>query len=182
MTLGERIKRVRNEKNLSLRDLAATLELSASFISQIEQGKASPSIENLKKIANALDCKVSYLIEDEEVKKDTVLIRVKERNVVESMDSKTKISLLTSADIEKTMEPILYEIMPQGESGKDFYHHNGEEFVFVIEGSLEVYINEDLYRLEEGDSIYFKSNQKHKFKNSSDKITKALWVVNPPTF
>lgn len=53
MTLGERIKKVRNEKNLSLRDLAANLELSASFLSQIEQGKASPSIENLKKDMNS---------------------------------------------------------------------------------------------------------------------------------
>ncbi len=175
MTLGERIKKVRNEKNLSLRDLAANLELSASFLSQIEQGKASPSIENLKKIANSLDCKVSYLIEDEEEKKDTVLIRAKDRNVVESMDSKAKISLLTSSDIEKSMEPILYEIMPEGESGKDFYHHNGEEFVFVIEGELDVYINDDLYHLEQGDSIYFKSNQKHKFKNLSYILAEYSW-------
>ena len=124
----------------------------------------------------------NFIFEDEEEKKDTVLIRAKDRNVVESMDSKAKISLLTSSDIEKSMEPILYEIMPEGESGKDFYHHNGEEFVFVIEGELDVYINDDLYHLEQGDSIYFKSNQKHKFKNNSNNITKALWVVNPPTF
>ncbi len=182
MTLGERIKKTRNEKGRSLRDLASELDLSASFLSQIEQGKASPSIENLKKIANSLDVKVSYLIEDEEVKKDTVMIRESERHVLESIDSKAKISLLTSSDIEKTMEPILYEIMPDGESGKDFYHHNGEEFVFVIEGELEVYINENLYNLRKGDSIYFKSNQKHKFKNNSKKITRALWVVNPPSF
>ena len=73
MTLGERIKKTRNEKGRSLRDLAAELDLSASFLSQIEQGKASPSIENLKKIANSLDVKVSYLIEDEEVKKELVI-------------------------------------------------------------------------------------------------------------
>ena len=110
------------------------------------------------------------------------MIRENERHVLESIDSKAKISLLTSSDIEKTMEPILYEILPDGESGKDFYHHNGEEFVFVIEGELEVYINEDLYSLKKGDSIYFKSNQKHKFKNNSNKVTRALWVVNPPSF
>ena len=75
MNLGEKIKKIRNGKSFSLRDLAGKVDLSASFLSQIEQGKASPSIENLKKIANCLDVRVSYLIEDEEVKKDTVLIR-----------------------------------------------------------------------------------------------------------
>ena len=70
MNLGEKIKKIRNGKSFSLRDLAGKVDLSASFLSQIEQGKASPSIENLKKIANCLDVRVSYLIEDEEVKKD----------------------------------------------------------------------------------------------------------------
>ena len=65
MSIGERIKKSRNEKSLSLRELATMVDLSASFLSQIEQGKASPSIENLKKIANSLDVRVSYLIKNE---------------------------------------------------------------------------------------------------------------------
>jgi transcriptional regulator with XRE-family HTH domain len=180
--LGDRIKKNRTEKGLSLRDLAAQVDLSASFLSQIEQGKASPSIENLKKIANALDVRVSYLIEDEEVKKNTDVIRKHERSVVESIDSNTTISLLTSSDIEKNMEPIYYEIGPGGESGRNYYHHVGEEFVFVIEGVLDVYINDKKHTLYEGDSLYFKSTQKHRFKNDSNKTVKALWVVTPPTF
>lgn len=181
--LGEKIKKTRNEKGLSLRDLAAMVDLSASFLSQIEQGKASPSIENLKKIANSLDVRVSYLIEDDEVKKDTVLVRRGERDSIESIDSNTKISLLTSPDIEKNMEPIYYEIGPKGESGRESFQHPGEEFVFVLEGELEVYINDRKYDLDEGDSLYFKSNQKHRFLNPSTRnTTRVLWVVTPPTF
>ena len=171
MSIGERIKKSRNEKSLSLRELATMVDLSASFLSQIEQGKASPSIENLKKIANWLDVRVSYLIEDEEVKKNSDLIRAKERKYVESVDSNTTISLLTSSNIEKSMEPILYEIGPGGESGRSYYTHHGEEF-----------IEETVHSLHEGDSFYFKSSQKHRFKNNSDKRARALWVVNPPTF
>ncbi len=180
--LGEKIKKTRNEKGFSLRDLAAMVDLSASFLSQIEQGKASPSIENLKKIANCLDVRVSYLIEDDEVKKDTVLVRKGERDSIESIDSNTKISLLTSSDIDKNMEPIFYEIGPKGESGREPFQHPGEEFVFVLEGQLEVYINDKKYELVEGDSLYFKSTQKHKFTNPTDGMTKVLWVVTPPTF
>lgn len=182
MNLGEKIKKIRNEKTLSLRDLAGQVDLSASFLSQIEQGKASPSIENLKKIANCLDVRVSYLIEDDEIKKDTVLIRKNERDSIESIDSNTKISLLTSNDIDKQMEPIFYEIGPRGESGRDFFSHPGEEFVFVLQGKLEIDINDKNYMLEEGDSLYFKSSQKHKFVNPSDEMTKVIWVVTPPTF
>lgn len=182
MSIGSRIKRSRNDKSLSLRELATMVDLSASFLSQIEQGKASPSIENLKKIATALDVRVSYLIEDEEVKKSSDLIRKKDRKFIESIDSNTTISLLTSSNIEKSMEPILYEIEPGGESGRSFYTHPGEEFIFILEGTLDIYIEEVVHTLYEGDSFYFKSTQRHRFKNNGDKLARALWVVNPPTF
>lgn len=182
MNLGEKLKKIRNEKGFSLRDLASQVDLSASFLSQIEESKASPSIENLKKIATCLDVRVSYLIEDDEVKKDTVLIRKTERSSIESIDSNTKISLLTTTDIDKQMEPIVYEIGPKGESGRDFFSHPGEEFVFVLDGVLEIDILEKKYILEEGDSLYFKSTQKHKFVNPTENMTKVLWVVTPPTF
>lgn len=181
--LGEKIKKIRNEKGFSLRDLAGMVDLSASFLSQIEQSKASPSIENLKKIANCLDIRVSYLIEDDEVKKDTVLIKKGERSTVESIDSNTKISLLSSSEIDKNMEPIFYEIGPLGESGREAFNHPGEEFVFVLEGELCVYINDKKYKLYEGDSLYFKSTQKHRFRNPHESVTaRVLWVVTPPTF
>ena len=165
-SIGERIKKSRNEKGLSLRELASKVDLSASFLSQIEQGKASPSIENLKKIATSLDVKVSYLIEDEEETRNMEVVKKDERKYIESIDSNTKMALLTTSNIDKTMEPILYEIGPKGESGRSFYTHNGEEFIFIIEGKLDVYIDETVYSLNEGDSLYFKSSQKHRFKNT----------------
>ena len=182
MSIGERIKKSRNALRLSLRDLAEKVELSASFLSQIEQGKASPSIENLKKIANFLDVRVSYLIEDEEEKKNSDLMRKDQRRYVESLDSNTRIALLSSTKIDRQMEPILYEIGPYGESGRGYYTHNGEEFIFIIEGKLDIYIDGTVHSLEEGDSFYFKSTEKHRFKNNTDKPAKAIWVVTPPTF
>ena len=181
MTIGEKIKKHRNEKALSLRELAKKVELSASFLSQIEQGKASPSIENLKKIANNLEVRVSYLIEEEEVI-ETYHVKKEDIRYVESIDSKTSIGLLTSSKLEKDMEPIIYEIKPGGESGRGFFNHNGEEFIYVIEGSLDIYIEEKVTALKEGDSFYFKSTLNHRFKNNGKKLTRAIWVVSPPTF
>jgi len=182
MTLGDRIKKRRNEKTMSLRELAEKVEVSASFLSQIEQGKASPSIENLKKIANELDIRVSNLIEDDESNRDVILMKKSERYLVESLNHGTKIALLTTPNREKQMEPIYYEIKPGGESGRNFYNHPGEEFVLVVEGTLDVFINDKKYVLEDGDSLYFNSTQNHKFKNNYDKLVKVVWVVTPPTF
>ena len=182
MTIGERIKKKRNEKGFSLRELAGKVDLSASFLSQIEQGKASPSIENLKKIANYLEVKVSYLIEEEDEALGSFHIKKEDRKYVESIDSKTSIALLTSSKIEKNMEPIMYEIKPGGESGRGFFIHNGEEFIYIVEGTLDIYIEDQLTTLNEGDSFYFKSSLNHRFKNNGKKLTKAIWIVTPPTF
>ena len=155
MTIGERIKKKRNEKGFSLRELAGKVDLSASFLSQIEQGKASPSIENLKKIANYLEVKVSYLIEEEDEALGSFHIKKEDRKYVESIDSKTSIALLTSSKIEKNMEPIMYEIKPGGESGRGFFNHNGEEFIYIVEGTLDIYIEDQLTTLNEGDSLIY---------------------------
>lgn len=181
MSIGEKIREKRNEKEFSLRELASKVGLSASFLSQIEQGKASPSIENLKKIANYLEVKVSYLIEEDEPL-ESYHIKKNERKYVESIDSKTSIALLSSSKIEKDMEPIMYEIKPGGESGRGLFNHNGEEFIYIVEGSLDIFIEDRMTTLNEGDSFYFKSTLNHRFKNNSKKVAKALWVVTPPTF
>lgn len=183
MTIGEKLKKSRNEKGMSLRELATKVELSASFLSQIEQGKASPSIENLKKIANTLDVRVSYLIEDEEDEiKNIHYTKKVDIKYLESKGSNTKMSLLMPKNKEKNMEPIVYEIGINGESGRDFYSHGGEEFIYILDGELDVYIADKKYKLKEGDSLYFKSQMKHRFKNTSKKEVRALWVVSPPTF
>lgn len=183
MTIGEKLKKSRNEKGMSLRELATRVELSASFLSQIEQGKASPSIENLKKIANTLDVRVSYLIEDEDDEiRNIQYTKENEVRYLESRGSNIKMALLMPTNKEKNMEPIIYEIGINGESGRDFYSHAGEEFIYIVEGELDVYIADKKYKLSKGDSLYFKSHLQHRFKNISKKLVKALWVVSPPTF
>lgn len=183
MTIGEKLKKSRNEKGMSLRELATRVELSASFLSQIEQGKASPSIENLKKIANTLDVRVSYLIEDEDDEiRNIQYIKENEMRYLESRGSNIRMALLMPTNKEKNMEPIIYEIGINGESGRDFYSHGGEEFIYIVDGELDVYIADKKYNLSKGDSLYFKSHLQHRFKNTSKKPVKALWVVSPPTF
>ena len=60
----------------------------------------------------------------------------------------------------------MYEIKPRGESGRGFFNHNGEEFIYILEGTLDIYIEDQLTTLNEGDSFYFKSSLNHRFKNN----------------
>ena len=141
MTIGEKLKKSRNDKGMSLRELATKVDLSASFLSQIEQGKASPSIENLKKIAHTLDVRVAYLIEDEE---DDIrnIEHIKKENIryIESLDSNIKMGILLSNNREKILlkkledwaEEHIGDWYPYWEQSDDkfyiYYFHNTESF------------------------------------------------------
>jgi len=178
MPYGSKLREIRKKLGMTLEDISQKTGFTKSFISQIENGKNSPSIASLKKICYALGTTISELFEDE-------------RNIVNIFDSndykvfKNKsitMSFLASKLVNRKMEPILIELDPYGETGSDFYQHTGEEFGYVIEGEVCVLIGNDEHHLGPGESIYFSSNLPHKIKNRTDKKSKAFWVGTPPSF
>jgi quercetin dioxygenase-like cupin family protein len=79
------------------------------------------------------------------------------------------------------MEPHLFLIAPEAGSG-DSYAHEGEEFIYVLRGDLEITVEGEQYRLKAGDSFYFESATPHRWKNPGRKETSVLWINTPPTF
>lgn len=79
------------------------------------------------------------------------------------------------------MEPHLFRVAPGAGSG-DPYSHDGEEFLFVLRGALDISLQEQTHRLRAGDSFYFESNTPHTWRNSGETETVVLWVNTPPTF
>jgi uncharacterized cupin superfamily protein len=80
------------------------------------------------------------------------------------------------------MEPHLFRLAPGATSGGS-YHHQGEEFIFVLAGSCEIWLDEaERYHLRKGDSLYFSSSQAHRWRNSGDVETVLFWINTPPTF
>ncbi len=180
--VGINIQRKRKERHITLRELAAKLDVSASFLSQVETGKASPSLSTLKSIADALQTTIGALIgEAEHVSKD-LITRESERPSLQQIGDKIKICMLTSPDPNKQMEPLLFNMKEKAESGETVYKHFGQEFVLVVKGSLEITLNDARYILRKGDSIYFNSTVPHSFRNVHKGETEALWVITPPTF
>ena len=180
--VGVNIKRLREDKDITLRVLAKKLGISASFLSQIETGKASPSLSTLKNIADGLQVTVSSLIGDEEAVNKNPVVKESQRKYLKNIGKGINMYLLTSPDPNKQMEPLLFKLDENADSGDSMYKHFGQEFVLVIKGSLEITLNDTKYILSKGDSIYFNSSIPHFFKNINKGTTEALWVVTPPTF
>lgn len=180
--VGVNIKRARAEKGLTLRALAKSLGVSASFLSQVESGKASPSLSTLKGISDALGCTVSALIEDGQKTAESPIVRANERKYLHEAGKGINLYLLTSKDPNKQMEPLLFKLKEGANSGDATYKHFGQEFVLVLKGAIEITLNDIVYVLKKGDSIYFNSSVPHAFRNLGKEDAEAVWVVTPPTF
>ncbi|MHB9154336.1 MAG: helix-turn-helix domain-containing protein [Endomicrobiales bacterium] len=180
--LGVNIKRLREEKRITLRTLAKSANISPSFLSQIETGKASPSLDTLKNISNSLSTTVGNLIGENHQAGGSPVVRLHERKHLDEIGTGINIYLLTSPDPNKQMEPLLFRLSPKASSGTGMYKHFGQEFVLVLKGTIEITLNDAAYVLRKGDSIFFNSSTPHSFRNAGKDETEAIWVVTPPTF
>ncbi len=180
--VGINIKSLREEQGLTLRDLAKKLGISASFLSQVERGKASPSLSTLKNISDALSTTIGNLIGEGQKVEDNPVIRSGERKHIQEIGKGINLYLLTSRDANKQMEPLLFKLKEGATSGIRSYKHFGQEFVLVLKGAMEITLNDMTYVLKKGDSIYFNSNVPHAFRNIGREEVEAVWVITPPTF
>lgn len=180
--VGINIKRLREEQGMTLRVMAKKLEVSASFLSQVESGKASPSLSTLKNISDCLSTTVGELIGEGQKILHNPVTKTNERKHVREAGKGVDIYLLTSRDPNKQMEPLLFKLKEGATSGEHAYKHFGQEFVLALKGVIEIMLNDTVYILKKGDSIYFNSSVPHAFKNIGSEEAEAVWVVTPPTF
>ncbi|MDP8289977.1 MAG: XRE family transcriptional regulator [Candidatus Susulua stagnicola] len=180
--VGVNIKRLRDEQVLTLRTLAKKVGISASFLSQVESGKASPSLSTLKSISDALATTVGDLIGEGQKIDNNPVVKLSERKHVKGIGKGINMYLLTSRDPNKQMEPLLFKLKKGVTSGVASYKHFGQEFVMVLRGSMEITLNSVVYILKKGDSIYFNSSVPHAFRNIGKEEAEAIWVITPPTF
>ncbi len=175
---GPRIRTLRNRARLTLRQLAELAGLSPSFLSSIEQGKGNPSLGALRRIAEALGTTTQELFGTRAGRRRVV--RPADRVPLETRDPSMRLELLARG--AEHLQPHLVTIPPGGGSG-DSYTHAGEEFLFVLEGTIEVVLDEiEVHVLEQGDAITFPSDVAHRLANPGTTTARALWINTPPTF
>ncbi|WP_019138519.1 MULTISPECIES: helix-turn-helix domain-containing protein [Peptoniphilus] len=179
MDIGNKIKEMRIEKGLTQEELADRSELTKGFISQIERNLTSPSVDSLLDILEALGTNPSLFFKKDENEK----ITFKEEDFFESENDEMGYILdwVVPNAQKNEMEPMRIKIKAGGRS-KDIQPYEGEEFGFVLRGSVNLIYGNEEYKVKKGESFYFKANRSHYLKNEGKCETEILWISSPPNF
>ena len=174
---GRRFRRLRARRGLSLAQVARATGVSVGFLSALERGQMRASVATLRRIARFYRTNILSLFEA--AGENPRLVRPEQRKILQT-DSGVRMELLAWGNT--AMEPHLFRIKPGGGSGES-YSHEGEEFLHVLRGQFEIWLNsKEHYRLKPGDSLYFESSTPHRWKNPGRSETWLLWINTPPTF
>jgi DNA-binding transcriptional MerR regulator/mannose-6-phosphate isomerase-like protein (cupin superfamily) len=174
---GLRFRRLRQRRNLSLAQVAAATGVSIGFLSALERGQMRASISTLRRIARYYRTNILSFFEP--AKDNSKLVMPAERKVLETTKG-VRMELLAWGNT--AMEPHLFRIKPGGGSGES-YTHEGEEFLHILRGEFEIWLNTDEhYRMKPGDSLYFQSSTPHRWRNPGRTESWLLWINTPPTF
>jgi transcriptional regulator with XRE-family HTH domain len=177
--IGEKIKELRIQKSLTQEELADRAELSKGFISQLERDLTSPSIATLVDILQCLGTNLEEFFTDTESEQ----VVFKKSDYFEKYDSelKNKIQWIIPNAQKNMLEPILLTLDPGGSTYPD-NPHEGEEFGFILNGSITLHIGSKKYKAKKGESFYFKANKQHFITASEKQGATLLWVSTPPSF
>ena len=174
--IGARLRQLRMRRKLSLAQVAKAVAISVGFLSAIERSQMSASIATLRRLARFYKTNILDFFDPAETNRR--LVRPSERKVLEAGPG-VRMELLAWGNT--VMEPHLFRIAPQSGSGES-YTHEGEEFLYILQGELQISLQEEEYRLRPGDSFYFESHTPHRWINPGRDETWVLWVNTPPTF
>jgi len=177
--IGERIRIRRQELGMSLRDLAEKINLTASFLSQIERDLADPSIKSLRKIADALGVPILYFLAEAE--NPSPVVRKAERKKLLLPHARVAYELLTP-DLNRKMEMFITHVNPALNNIAQPLVHPTEECIFVLEGRLVVELDDAEYNLEPGDSIYFEGTRLRGLRAAGDQEAVCVSAITPAIF
>lgn len=181
--LGKRIREIRKNKNINLTEMAEKIDLSPSYLSQIERGIINPSLAALRKIAKVLQMPIYEFLKDDEEK--GILIEKDKRIKLELPDSDIIYEFLTPTRLRNgipNLEVIYMKLNPHSWSSENESVHSADEFIFVIGGEIEVCLGDAEYHLSEGDSLYIMKDNVHRLYNPSERMAIILSCISPPIY
>ncbi len=180
MNIGERLKEQRIAKGLTQEELADRAELTKGFISQIEHDLTSPSIATLTDILQCLGTSLGEFFSGDDSDEQIVF---HDADYFEKEDGEyhNKIEWIVPNAQKNSMEPIRLTLEPGGSTYPD-NPHEGEEFGYVLSGTVAIHLGKRLYRAKKGESFYFLPAHRHYLENTGKAKAVILWVSSPPSF
>ncbi len=175
--VGRKLRRLRKRTELSVVEAARRAQISAGFLSAIELSRANPSVATLQRLAAAYGTTVLEFYDLPA--HSSRLVRPGERRAIQTQ-SGVRLELLSIGSTH--LESMLFRVKP-GAGSDGAYSHEGEEFIYMLAGALELWLDElECHTLREGDSFWFQSTMGHRWFNPSDQEAVLLWINTPPTF
>jgi transcriptional regulator with XRE-family HTH domain len=185
--IGRKITTLRTSLNLSVEELAERSGCEPSTIEQLESGEVAPSLTPLIKLTRALGVRLGTLLDDETELGPIVTRRDAAQQVtrIKSLETASDAGVLdffslASGKAGRHMEPFLIDVQPAAEGEHKLSSHEGEEFLFVLSGSIEVEYGKKTHTLEASDSIYYDSIVPHQVRAAGGRIATILAVVYAP--
>lgn len=179
MKIGEKIRRLRIQNSLTQEELADRCELTKGFISQVERDLTSPSIATLMDILEGLGTNVRDFFN--EIEDEKIVFSKEDAFITENEVLKYTLKWVIPNAQKNAMEPILIELKPEGRTKEDS-PHEGEEFGYVMKGSIFIHIGSEKHKVRKGESFYYKANSNHYISNGGKTKASVLWVSTPPSF
>ncbi len=180
MKLGNKIKKLRKKRKMTIKELAEKSDLSIGMISQIERDKIGLSVTSLWKISQALDVSVGSFF-SEELMINQFIVKKNERKKLQLANSKAVYELLTP-DLYGNIEFLRVVIEPGECNDTRKISHKGEEVGIILQGKLLIKWGTKEFIIEEGDSIRLDSTIPHKYINIGDITSVSIWAMTPPSF
>jgi DNA-binding transcriptional MerR regulator/mannose-6-phosphate isomerase-like protein (cupin superfamily) len=176
MHIGPRLRKLRLQRGESLATVAKTLNISIGFLSNLERSQSGASVGITHKLAQYYGANILELFNSPAA--DGPLVREDGRKVLQG-GAGVRMELLAWGQI--SMEPHLFRVAA-GAGSVESYSHEGEEFLFITKGRLNIFLEGQEYQLRAGDSFYFQSSSPHRWENPGKTEAVILWVNTPPTF
>lgn len=181
---GALIKQLRKQKSLKLADVARQCGCTVSFLSKLENGHTKTSLNMLHRIASALSVNINALIPDL-APTGARIVRRSERQIVSGGHIRHNDGVMLEAISQSTgdhsFQVNLHRVGPGGSSDGQIVHV-GEEFIYVLEGTIELLLGDDCYRMDAGDAAFFSSSEPHGYRNPGESEAVVLWLNTPPTY
>ncbi len=177
MEIGHKIRQLRVQKDLTLEGLASRCELTKGFLSQLERDLTSPSIATLNDILEALGSSLAEFFKDE--KQEQTVFQKKDFFIDEREDH--TIHWIVPNTQKNEMEPIMMEL-PSGGKSFEVASHTGEEFGYVVDGTITLIVGEKKYTVKKGETFYLRGKEFHYLSNNHKTMSRVLWISTPPLF
>ncbi len=172
--IGKKIKQVRTEKKISFESLANETGFSIEFLKEIEAGKRTPPVGALLQISRALQIDSGFLLKEQESNLEKRI-----RAYAKRTDNYAYETLTPGAE-NKHLKAFKVSIQPMQDHKGVGYQHEGEEFVYMLKGRIEIVVGDHVNRLNAGDSLHFNSGIRHKLRNLGEEEAELLVVIYGP--